>query len=145
MGQSEIRYAGCSCGSVRYKASGDPIRVSVCHCKDCQRRTGSAFGVGCYFPRERIEMLQGTTGTFERTSDAGRWVKNHFCRGCGNTVAWETEVLSHAVGIAAGSFDDTTWLNPKLHVWADSAQHWTSFPGDAEVLSKSNIEQYRKK
>lgn len=139
MSEDDARYAGCSCGAVRYKTWGDPIRVSVCHCKDCQRRTGSAFGVGCYFPKERVETLQGSTDTFERSSDAGRWVKNHFCRSCGNTVLWELQALPHAFGIAAGAFDDSDWLDPKLHVWADSAQHWMSFPGGAKVLRKSNI------
>lgn len=145
MGEDAIRHAGCSCGSVRYEVSGNPIRVSVCHCKDCQKRTGSAFGVGCYFRRENVQKLEGSTGLFERTSDAGRWVRNRFCLSCGNTVMWETEVLSHAVGLAAGSFDDTDWVDPKLHVWAGSAQRWTSFQSDAEVLTKSNIEQYRER
>jgi hypothetical protein len=131
----------CACGAVRYEATREPRRVSVCHCKDCQRRTGSTFGLACYFPRESVRLLSGTTKTFERTSDAARRVRLQFCETCGTTVLWHAEVVPDLVGVAAGTLDDTGWLAPKLHVWARSAQGWLRFPEDAEVLERSNFGQ----
>ena len=66
-------------------------------------------------------------------------MKNQFCEVCGTTVLWQVEALPEATAIAAGTFDDTGWLDPKLHVWACSAQDWTHIPDDAEVLQKSNL------
>jgi hypothetical protein len=133
----------CACGAVRYEANGEPRRVSVCHCKDCQRRTGSTFGLACYFPRANVRLLAGTTKTFERISEAGRWVRLRFCETCGTTVLWHAEAVPDLVGVAAGTFDDTDWISPKLHVWARSAQGWLRFPEDAEVLERSNLGQTR--
>lgn len=141
MSEGVLRSGRCACGGVRYEAAGEPRRVSVCHCKDCQRRTGSAFGLACYFPRESVRLLSGALRTFERTSEAGRRVRLQFCEACGTTVLWHAEVVPDLVGIAAGTFDDTSWLAPGLHVWARSAQGWVRFPEGAEVLERSNIGQ----
>ena len=139
MPMEQVCSGGCSCGAVRYEATGEPLRVSVCHCKECQRRTGSAFGISCYFPEKSVKILQGTLKSYQRLSDEGRWFKTQFCDVCGSTVLWHLEVLPEAIGIAGGTLDVTDWLNPRLHVWASSAQKWIRFPDDAEVLQKSNI------
>ncbi len=141
MAQATKRAGGCACGAVRYETVGDPVRISVCHCKACQLRSGSAFGIGCYFPRAAVTLAGGATRTYERVSDAGRRVATHFCANCGTSVYWDPEVLPNAIGIAAGTFDDTDWLDPKLHIWSKSAQKWFQFPSDAEVLRESNIGQ----
>lgn len=139
MAIEHVHTGGCACGAVRYEAVGKPFRVSVCHCKQCQRRTGSAFGISCYFSKENVNILQGTLKMYQRLSDDGRWFRTQFCEVCGSTLLWHLEVLSEAIGIAGGSLDDTDWLDPKLHVWASSAQKWIHFPDDAEVLQTSNI------
>ena len=76
---------------------------------------------------------------FERSSESGRWVKLRFCPNCGTTVMWDLEAVPDGIGIAGGTFDDTDWLDPKLHVWARQAQNWVTIPGDAEVLAESNL------
>jgi len=141
MSESIVCTGRCACGAVRYRAVGEPARVSVCHCKECQRRTGGAFGIGCYFPRESVELASGRTRAFERRSDAGRWVRFEFCADCGTTLLWHADAVPQLVGIAAGTLDDTDWVVPKLHVWASSAQRWLNFPDGVEVLQESNISQ----
>ena len=133
------RGGGCACGAVRFTVLGEPLRMSACHCKECQRRTGSAFGVGCYFPRDQFKVARGIVQTFSRNSDAGRRIDNYFCPRCGTTVYWGMEVLSQVLGVAAGAFDNTDWVKPELHVWAKSAQCWVTFPPGVEVLQQSNI------
>ena len=76
---------------------------------------------------------------FERSSESGRWVTLRFCPNCGTTVMWDLEAVPDGIGIAGGTFDDTDWLDPKLHVWARQAQNWVTIPGDAEVLAESNL------
>lgn len=141
MSEATVRTGGCACGAVRYEVVGEPRRIAVCHCRQCQRRTGSAFGVACYFPRENVELASGVTKGFERSSDAGRWVRLQFCEACGTTVLWHVEAAPDLVGVAVGTLDDTDWVAPKLHVWASSAQSWLRFPDDAEVLQQSNLGQ----
>lgn len=141
MTEGSRRSGRCACGAVRYETVGDPVRISVCHCKDCQLRTGSAFGIGCYFPRAAVTLGDAPTRTYERVSDAGRRVSIHFCENCGTSVYWLPEVLPHAIGIAGGTFENTDWLDPRLHIWSKSAQKWFHFPDGAEVLRESNIGQ----
>jgi hypothetical protein len=144
MVQETKRSGQCSCGAVRYEISGDPIRVTVCHCKECQRRTGSAFGVSCYFPKVKIKVLQGSMNTYERVSDGGRSLTYQFCKKCGTTVVWQAELLPQAMGVSGGTFDDTDWLKPERHVWANSAQGWIQFPEGAEVLQHGvDVQHYR--
>ena len=137
MSEDQVRSGGCSCGAVRYEARGDPIRVGVCHCKECQLRTGTAFGISCYFPKDKVTVLQGSMTIYERSSNSGRWARTQvWVVGC-STVLVNVEAQPQAIGVAGGSFDDTDWINPELHAWARSAQKGVHFPDDAEVLQES--------
>ena len=78
--------ATCACGSLRVTADGEPDFVVVCHCLACQRRTGSPFGTGVYYPRDRVTSIDGDVGTFTRTADSGRSLTNHFCPNCGTEL-----------------------------------------------------------
>ncbi len=138
MSDNMVRSGGCSCGAVRYETVGDPTKVLVCHCKQCQRRTGSAFGVGCYFPKKKVKVVQGSLSSFQRSSDSGRWFKSQFCPICGSTVLFQLELLPDEIGIAGGMFDDTDWLDPKLHFWAASAQKWFHFPEDVKIIQEQH-------
>jgi hypothetical protein len=80
----EIHEGGFLCGSVRYRAEGKPARVSVCHCTDCQRRTGSAFAVVAHFKQENLDVTGGPLSTYEyRSDESHRWIRLEFCLRCG--------------------------------------------------------------
>ena len=140
MPEDAVRSGGCSCGAVRFEATGDPVRVGICHCKECQRRTGSAFGISCYVPKDKVKVLQGSMTTFERSSESGRWARTRFCDVCGSTVLFDVEAQPQAMGVAGGAFDKTDWSDPQLHAWARSAQKWYRVPDDANVLQESAVE-----
>ena len=72
------RIAHCSCGALRAEVTGEPPRVAICHCMECQRRTGSAFGLVIFFPKEQVRT-EGPSKVYVRRSDAGRKVEFHFC------------------------------------------------------------------
>jgi len=84
-----VRHAACACGSLKVRCKGDPTKVSLCHCLDCQKRTGSTYGVAAFFRREDIES-EGATRCYTRKSDSGHPVTFHFCPECGSTVYWDS-------------------------------------------------------
>jgi hypothetical protein len=131
---------GCACGAVRYRVSGAPLRTSICHCKFCQQRTGSAFGVNVYFRSEDFDLTRGALKSYEHRSDeSGRWLKMEFCPGCGTTLTWTLEVVPGGRGVAAGTFDDTRWLEIERHAWTRSAQHWVEIPPGVQKFEKSSV------
>ena len=134
------REGGCVCGAVRYRVKNAPFRTGVCHCKFCQRRTGSAFGVGVYFKKEDFELLRGELSCYEHRSDeSSRWLRMEFCPKCGATVTWTLELFPDGRGVAGGSFDDTSWLQIERHTWTRSSQHWVPIPPDVPKFKKSSV------
>jgi hypothetical protein len=76
------RRASCSCGQLKVEVDGDPVRVSICHCLACQRRTGSAFGMQARWPREQVR-IEGDATEYVRISDEGEGRSFFFCPRCG--------------------------------------------------------------
>ncbi len=131
---------GCACAAVRYRVRGEPLRASVCHCAFCQRRTGSAFGMGVYFKQEDVEILRGVLRVYEHRSDESRrWLRMEFCPNCGTTVSWTLEMLPGARAIAGGTFDDPRWFAVKRHSWLRSAQPWVVVPHEVERFDQSPV------
>ena len=89
----------CHCGSLRVIARGEPDRVYLCHCKACQRRTGTAFHFGATYPKEQVR-LDGERKIYERDSDSGYCIRFHFCPSCGTTLYWEGDRNSAVCGVA---------------------------------------------
>ena len=81
------REGGCLCGAVRHRVTNVPIRTGVCHCRFCQRRTGSAFGIGVYFRKQDFELVRGVVRSYEHRSDeTNRWLRLEFCPTCGTAA-----------------------------------------------------------
>lgn len=118
-----IRTASCPCGGLRAAATGDPARISVCHCLDCKRRSGSAFAWTATYAADRVEV-SGDQATWERRSDHGRWARFHFCRTCGATVAYEIEVRPGMISIPAGGFADPQFPAPTIEVYEERRCPW---------------------
>lgn len=117
------REATCSCGQLRATCEGEPVRVSLCHCLACQRRTGSAFGIQARFPREQV-TVHGKSTTFMRVGDSGGEATFHFCPTCGATVYWEINLLPSFIAVAIGAFADPKFGVPKISVYEDRAHVW---------------------
>ena len=115
---------GCCCGAIRYEVRALPYAVTVCHCRDCQRLTGSAFSMPMVVPQHAFSVTQGASKTWERTADSGNVSTQHFCDSCGTRLYTEPRSLPHCVTIRAGTLDDTSWLKPVAQVWTKSAQSW---------------------
>lgn len=128
---------GCVCCQVRYVTHGEPQRITVCHCTWCQRRTGTAFGTQVVFARDQVAILSGLVSTYRHISDeSGRWLDQQFCARCGTTFGLTLEAVPEIQSIAAGTFDDPSWIRPDKYVfryvYLRSAQTWSKAPDDAE-------------
>jgi hypothetical protein len=98
----------------------------------CQRRTGSAYGIGAYFPVASV-MVSGASSVFQRVSDAGRWLRMHFCPDCGSTLFWEAELRPGVLGVAVGMFEAPEDLRPTVAVFARHRWPWAPLPEDLTV------------
>jgi hypothetical protein len=94
----------------------------MCHCRACQWRTGSAFGVQARFAREQVAPA-GHSTRFVREGDSGNAITFHFCSGCGSTVYWEPQGASHLV-VAVGAFADPEFPAPEVSVYEERKLAW---------------------
>lgn len=135
-----IQEGGCLCGAVRYRVKNKPMRHSACHCTFCQRRTGSAFGLGAYFKEEDVELLSGEPKAYEHRSDeTGRWLRIEFCTTCGTQVTWTVEAMPGLRAIGVGTLDDPKSVTINRFGWFRSAQPWIIAPAGFEVYDKGTL------
>ena len=121
--EAKSRIASCSCKSLKVECSGEPDSVSLCHCLDCQRRTGSAFGVAAFFRKSSVRV-GGPASRYATTSEAGDRFSFYFCPGCGATVYWETNRKPGFVVLAAGAFADPDFPAPTQSVFEEHRHPW---------------------
>jgi hypothetical protein len=128
---------GCQCGGIRYEVTGVPQQLVVCHCTDCQRQSGSAFGMTLVVNEEDFRLTQGELKTYASKSDAGRAKLGAFCPGCGTRIYHKPEWRKGTVSVKPGTLDDTSTLKPDSHVWTASKQPWIAIPEDVEAFDKN--------
>jgi len=114
---------GCLCGRVRYTVNGEPAFSGLCHCRNCQRYTGSAFEALIAFPAASVSV-QGELKTYDDTGDSGLPVHRRFCPNCGSGVVNEVDVLPGVTIVLAGTLDDPAAFKPTMDVYWSSAQPW---------------------
>jgi hypothetical protein len=118
------RSATCACGQLHVTCAGGPVRISICHCLDCQRQTGSVFGMRARYPREAVSVVAGTSKTFTRRADRGNTVTFHFCTDCGSAIYWVHSGFPDVIAVAAGAFADPGFPAPKVSVYEHSRHRW---------------------
>jgi hypothetical protein len=110
---------------------GDPVRISICHCLACQRRTGSAFGIQARWPKDRVDVT-GRYTEYVRISDAGEERTFRFCPDCGATVFWTTEGWPDSIAVAIGGFADPLFPQPTVSVYGSRRYPWLTLPDEVE-------------
>lgn len=123
------RTAECGCGAVKLVCEGEPVRVSVCHCRACQRRTGSAFAAQARWPEAQV-TLTGETREWVRIGDEGGRCVFRFCPQCGSTVAYRNEGMPGLIAVPLGAFADpdfTPW--PEYSVYETRKHGWVEIVG----------------
>jgi hypothetical protein len=125
------REASCNCGSLRLRAEGEPVRISICHCLACQRRTGSAFAVQARFPADRVQ-ISGEARDHVRISDAGEQRTFSFCPDCGATVFYTTEDAPDLIAVPVGAFADPSFPPPTVSVHEARMHGWVTLSDEIE-------------
>ena len=120
-----IRRTACSCGQLHLTIEGEPSRISMCHCLECQRRTGAVISNQARFRREQVTFA-GNTTKWMRAAESGNALTFHFCPICGSTVYWESEGFPGAIG----NFADPNFPAPTIAVWEETRHPWVSLPPD---------------
>jgi hypothetical protein len=122
------RIAQCQCGGLQVRVASEPVRVLVCHCHGCQRRTGSAFGLSAYFPKSDA-VISGRSSAWSRTGATGKEFAAYFCPTCGTSLYWFLAADPDMIGIAAGAFADANFPGPSASYWEDRAHPWVHIDG----------------
>ncbi len=125
------RQATCSCGELSLTAQGDPVRVSVCHCIACQRRTGSVFGMQARFSSDKVNV-EGPSKKYVRTADSGNQITFHFCPDCGSTMYYQLDDALDVIAIPVGTFADPGFPPPRFSVYETRQHSWVVLPDNIE-------------
>ncbi len=129
---TEIYEGGCMCGAVRFKISGELKNPMLCHCKTCQKQSGSAVSTIIGVAATDIEV-EGEVKTFVSETERGGTIDRQFCPACGSPLFSLSPNLPDMVFVKVGTFDDTDWYRPQLNIWTGSAQAWYHI--DPELMS----------
>lgn len=122
--------ARCACGQLRVTVRGELPPTSICHCRQCQRRTGSAFGVQVKVPEERV-AFEGEASTWERRAEG--LVTTRFCPRCGTTVWWTIDDMEGVIIIAGGTFAGAPLPAPTFSVYEERMHPWVRLPDTIET------------
>jgi hypothetical protein len=127
------RRATCRCGQLSIAVTGEPVRISVCHCLACKQRTGSAFSYQARYPQSNVKP-EGRSTQYSRTADSGNRIVYHFCPECGSTVYYLLEVAPNFVAIPVGNFADPAFPPPKFSVYELRRNPWVGINAEVERL-----------
>jgi hypothetical protein len=118
---------GCFCGALRYELSLPPLMIYNCHCANCQKITGSAFTVAATVYESALGFTKGEPQRISWKADSGTERFGLFCGACGSRIANGQTPSNSLLSLRAGTFDDTSWVEPAGDIWTKSAQPWVSF------------------
>ncbi len=128
------RTALCACGQASITVNSEPVMHGICHCTNCKRRTGSAFGISAYFDRNAVVAQQGQTTVYAFHHAAQNHdQERHFCPTCGTTLFWTVSTLPGQIGIAGGCFADGGLSEPGYSVTDKKREPWLTLPRNWKV------------
>ena len=125
------RTAACSCGQLQVEVQGEPVRISICHCLACQRRTGSVFAEQARFASAGFKVT-GRCGEYVRVGDEGSKFRFRFCPVCGATVYYTREGGEDLIAVPVGAFADPDFPAPTVSVYEHRKHSWVQVPAEFE-------------
>lgn len=123
------RVATCACGQLAIECEGEPVRISVCHCLNCQKRSGSSFAAQARFPADQV-TITGQSKQWTRTGDGGGEATFSFCPDCGSTVFYHARPFRDLVAVAIGAFADPMFPMPAYSVYENRKHAWVEIVGE---------------
>jgi len=128
---------GCACSAIRYKLTGEPLIVHACHCRDCQRLTGSAFVINLWMERQSVEASGAAPKSFRLAGGSGQAHDVFFCGECGSYV-WSRYhgAPGDFLFVRAGTLDTPDAVKPDVHIFTRSKVPWLQLTNDARVYKE---------
>ena len=126
---------GCSCGQARFSADAEPAFVGVCHCRACQKKSGSAFAIIVALPKQALTVT-GDVTTYDAVGDSGKAVHYRFCPRCGSPVTRNADLLPDLMMIHAGTLDDPELVKPPMEIYCDEKQSLVDLGGGLQRFAK---------
>ncbi|WP_237057284.1 GFA family protein [Microbulbifer sediminum] len=132
---------GCACGQVRYESTAKPLVQFICHCRDCQRASGSAFSASVFVPRDRVTYLSGQMHHYDVKAESGRELRRQFCSTCGSPISayWPESPVVEMLTVA--SLDDQGIFTPTHELWVSRAEAWHPFHPDTIKVPEGPAEE----
>ena len=125
---------GCLCGAVRYDCADAPLMMGTCHCRDCQRSSGSAFATLMIFNKETVAVSGDGLATYTNTGGSGRAVERGFCGKCGSPVSAFYDVTPDFTVIFAGTLDDPSLVKPQWNIYTADKHPWVALSPDTQTF-----------
>lgn len=135
--ESQNFEGGCTCGQIRYRMTASPMFVHCCHCRWCQRETGSAFVINALIEADRVELITGEPEIIPTPTLSGRGQKIHRCPTC-KVALWS----NYAGGgdairfVRVGTLDDPDRIPPDVHIFTSSKQPWFELPDGVPAVAE---------
>ena len=130
-------FGGCACGAIRYECTEPPLRMVNCHCRDCQRASGSGYSATLIMSAGSVRLLRGQCKEHQTVAESGNVAKREFCGACGTPLFAGSLARPDFLGVKAASLDDSSWFAPEADVWVESAQPWDHMNPNVPKFAKN--------
>ena len=130
-------FGGCACGAIRYECTAPPLRMVNCHCRDCQRASGSGYSATLIMSASSVRLLRGECKEHRIVAESGNVAKREFCGVCGTPLFAGSLARPDILGVKAASLDDSSWFAPEADVWVESAQPWDHMNPNVPKFAKN--------
>lgn len=127
---------GCFCGRIRYRLKASPMFVHCCHCRDCQRQSGSAFVINALIEAEQVEILAGTPVMTTYSTDSGHPHDVYRCRDCQSALWSDYGRRRWMLFIRVANLDDPSIFEPDVHIYVRSKLPWVRLPEGAAIFEE---------
>ncbi len=138
--ENDVLLGGCQCGDIRYQLSQAPLKIYVCHCKECQKQSASAFGISVIEPQTALQVLHGAPNFWSRPTDTGNTLDCAFCPKCGSRLWHQRRGATDTLSVKGGSLDKPVDLSGATHIWTSRMlrgvvipQGAVQFPGEPDA------------
>ena len=136
--EAEVFDGGCTCRAVRYRMTSRPLFVNCCHCRWCQRETGTAFALNAMIEADRVHLLQGELEAVDTPSNSGKGQKISRCPSC--RVAVWSNYAGAGDGVRfvrVGTLDEPDRMPPDIHIFTSTKQPWVQLPADMPARAEA--------
>lgn len=125
---------GCFCGAVQYEVAGPPMFVHCCHCRDCQKQSGSAFAINALIERDRVALTAGVPSPHPMKTDSGRPHIIWRCDACGSALWSDYGDRKTLIFLRVATLDDPAQMPPDVHIFTRSKLPWVELPAGARAF-----------